>query len=165
MTRPEYAEKWKRERMLWFVHEWLEDNLTDEDPVPHMMASEVAEWGKQQEGLNGAQAMILFKRLVEEGYIALDSFDTRIDGLPWAVAWPQALTTKGLQEIGELPDQNARLLGSLTAIEEAIAQLNVPDDQKSAAMKAAEELKDFLRQLPREVAVEVAKAAIVGIAV
>lgn len=38
MARPEYPEKWKRERMLWFVHEWPQENLADEDPVPHLMS-------------------------------------------------------------------------------------------------------------------------------
>jgi hypothetical protein len=150
--------------MLWFVHEWLEQNLTDEDPVPHLRVDEVRDWGNEQEGLNGAHAMYLFKQLVDEGYITVASLDTKIDHLPWIFAWPQALTTKGLLEIGELPDSNARLLGSLTAIEEAIARLNVDDQQKTTAMQAAGELKGFLRQLPREVAVEVGAAAITGIA-
>jgi hypothetical protein len=74
------------------------------------------------------------------------------------------LTTKGLLEIGELPDSNARLLGSLNAIEEAIARLNVDEQDKTTAMNAAEELKDFLQQLPREVAVELAKTALIGLA-
>jgi hypothetical protein len=164
MTQPEYPEQWKRERMLWFVHEWLELNLTDEDPVPHLKVDEVRDWGNEQEGLNGAQAIYLFKQLVDEGYITVSSLDTKIDRLPWIFAWPQYLTTKGLLEIGELPDSNARLLGSLNAIEEAIARLNVDDTQKTTAMKAADELKGFLRQVPREAATEVASAAIVGIA-
>jgi hypothetical protein len=164
MTHPEYPEQWKRERMLWFVHEWLQQNLTDEDPVPLLRAEEVQEWGNQQEGLNGAQAMYLFKQLVDEGYITVASLDTKIEHLPWIFAWPQGLTTRGLLEIGELPDSNARLLGSLNAIEEAIARLNVDDQQKTTAMKAADELKGFLRQVPREAAAEVASAAIVGIA-
>jgi hypothetical protein len=74
------------------------------------------------------------------------------------------LTIKGLLEIGELPDSNARLPGSLNAIEEAIARLNVDDEQKTTAMKAAEELKGFLRQVPREAAGQVAAAAITGLA-
>jgi hypothetical protein len=164
MTHPEYPEQWKRERMLWFVHEWLQQNLTDEDPQPRLTYNQVADWGNEQEGMNGAQAAYLFKQLVEEGYIAVASPHSKIDDLPWIFAWPQALTTKALLEIGELPDPNARLLGSLNAIEEAIAHLNVDDQQKTAAMNAAEELKDFLQQLPREVAVELAKTALIGLA-
>jgi hypothetical protein len=164
MTHPEYPEQWKRERMLWFVHEWLQQNLKDEDPVPLLRAEEVQEWGNQQEGLNGAQAMYLFKQLVDEGYITVASLDTKIEHLPWIFAWPQGLTTRGLLEIGELPDSNARLPGSLNAIEEAIARLNVDDEQKTTAMKAAEELKGFLRQVPREAAGQVAAAAITGLA-
>jgi hypothetical protein len=163
MTQPEYPEQWKRERMLWFVHEWLQENLTDEDPVPQLDYYKVRDWGNEQEGLNGAQAMYLFKQLVEEDYIAVSSMNTQISELPWDVAWPQALTTKGLLQIGELPDSSARLLRSLTAIEEAIARLNVDDQQKTTAMKAADELKGFLRQLPREAAGEVAAAAVTEI--
>lgn len=114
--------------------------------------------------MNGAQATYLFKQLVEEDYITVSSLDTKIDRLPWIFAWPQALTTKALLEIGELPDPNARLLGSLTAIEEAIARLNVDEQDKTTAMKAAEELKGFLRQVPREAAGQVAAAAITGLA-
>jgi hypothetical protein len=124
---------------------------------------EVREWGSKQEGLNGTQAMYLFKQLVEEGYISVSSMQ-KIDELPWIVAFPQALTTKGLLEISELPDSNARLLGSLNAIKDAIARLNVDDQQKSTAMKAAEELRGFLQQLPREVAVDLAKTALIGLA-
>jgi hypothetical protein len=163
MTHPEYPEQWKRERMLWFVYEWLEQHLTDEDPMPQLNVQEVREWGSEQEGLNGTQAMYLFKQLVEEGYISVSSMQ-KIDELPWIVAFPQALSTKGLLEIGELPDSNARLLGSLNAIEEAIARLNVDEQDKTTAMKAAEELRGFLRQVPREAAAEVGAAAIVGIA-
>src|SRR5215208_5041282 len=105
MTHPEYPEQWKRERMLWFVHEWLDRNLTDEDPMPQLNVQQVSEWGSEQEGLNGTQAMYLFKQLVEEGYISVNSMQ-KIDELPWIVAFPQALTTKGLLEIGELPDSN-----------------------------------------------------------
>jgi hypothetical protein len=164
MTQPEYPEQWKRERMLWFVHKWLEQNLTDEDPQPRLTYNQVADWGSEQEGMNGAQAAYLFKQLVEEGYIAVASPHSKIDNLPWIFAWPQALTTKGLLEIGELPDSNVRLLGSLNAIEEAIARLNVDDQHKTATMNAAEELKGFLRQVPREAAGQVAAAAITGLA-
>ena len=163
MTNPEYPEQWKRERMLWFVYEWLEQHLTDEEPMPQLNVQEVREWGSEQEGLNGTQAMHLFKQLVEEGYIAISSMQ-KIDDLPWIVAFPQALTTKGFLEIGELADSNARLLGSLTAIEEAIARQYVDERQKTTAMQAAEELKGFFRQVPREVAVEAGAAAITGIA-
>jgi hypothetical protein len=163
MTHPEYPEQWKRERMLWFVYEWLQQNLTDEDPMPQLNVQQISEWGSEQEGLNGTQAMYLFKQLVEEDYILVNSMQ-KIDKLPWIVAFPQALTTKGLLEIGELPDSNARLLGSLNAIEAAIARLNVDDEQKTTAMKAAEELKGFLRQVPREAAGQVAAAAITGLA-
>ena len=113
--------------------------------------------------MNGTQAMYLFKQLVEEGYISVNSMQ-KIDELPWIVAFPQSLTTKGLLEIGELPDSNARLLGSLNAIEEAIARLNVDEQDKTTAMKAAGELKGFLRQVPREAAGQVAAAAITGLA-
>jgi hypothetical protein len=33
---PECPEQWKRERMLWFVHEWIQENQTDESFVPEL---------------------------------------------------------------------------------------------------------------------------------
>jgi hypothetical protein len=49
--------------------------------------------------------MHLFAELVDEGYIAMNSYLRRPgdDGLPWSEAWLQSLIRKGLIEIGKHP--------------------------------------------------------------
>jgi hypothetical protein len=79
-STPQYPEQWKRERMLWFVHEWIEEHQVGEDYVPEISVFEVIRWGDEQEGLTGARAANLFKQLVEEGYISVNFLDTSIDG-------------------------------------------------------------------------------------
>jgi hypothetical protein len=54
---------------------------------------DVQRWGEEQEGLNGALAVNLSKRLYEEGYIYLNFLDTNIDRYPWFRAALQSLST------------------------------------------------------------------------
>lgn len=46
---PEYPERWKRERVLWFVHEWIREHQTGEDFEPEMNVRDVQKWGDEQE--------------------------------------------------------------------------------------------------------------------
>jgi hypothetical protein len=132
MDRPTYPEKWKRERMLFFVHEWLEENPPEGVYVPTLDAHIVETWGDSQEGLNGAQAMLLFKQLVDEGDIFLvQPLDTRVSGLPWSTANPQKLSKWSLMEIGELPNPDQELSDAMeSAIEKIKNDPSIPAPQK-----------------------------------
>ncbi len=130
-TAPEYPEQWKRERMLWFVHEWIQEHQDALDFEPGISVREVQGWGERQEGLNGSQAVNLFEQLVEEGYVSVGWLDKRSDRYPWARAAPRSLSTKGLIEIGELPDPDARLAAALQATRRAIKQEpGIPEEEK-----------------------------------
>jgi hypothetical protein len=73
----------------------------------------------------------LFKQLYEEGYIYLNFLDTNIDGYPWFRAAPQSLSTRGLLEVGELPDPDERLAAALGATRRAIEQEpSIPEEEK-----------------------------------
>lgn len=164
----QYPEEWKRERILWFVHEWIQEHQTNDRRTAYLRASDVAQWGDSQEGLNGVQAMHLFKQLVEESYITLRSFDTQSQRMPWAMAEPQYLSTKGLIEIGELPGLDKRLERSLDALKSKIEGLDVPEESKESKKKAidsVEELKHFAHGLAPQVTIELGKALLRGLGV
>jgi hypothetical protein len=138
---PEYPEQWKRERVLWFVHEWILENQVDEDYVPEFSVQELIRWGDEQEGFTGAQAINLFKQLYEEGYVYLNFLDTNIDGYPWFRAAPQSLSTRGLLEIGELPDPDARLVAALAATRRAIEEEDsIPEEDKRDMLDTLEKV-------------------------
>ena len=132
MARPKYPERWKRERMLHFVYEWMQENQTPNDLVPMLTARTVNEWGEKQEGLNGAQAMLLFKQLVEEKAIFLvHPLDTKVSGFPWLRAYPQYLSKWALMEIGELDDPDRELAAMFQAALERIkSDTNIPQSQQ-----------------------------------
>jgi hypothetical protein len=134
LDRPSYPEKWKRERMLFFVHEWIQDHQTDEDIQPNLSREEVQQWGQKQVGLNGAQALHLFKESVEEGYIKLAMpLGRPVQRYPWLVAVPQSLTKKGLMEIGELPNPEQELLRALRETKQRVLDdPNIPEPQRGA---------------------------------
>ncbi len=50
-TAPEYPEQWKRERLLWFVYEWIQEHQDALDFEPEISVGEVQGWGERQEGL------------------------------------------------------------------------------------------------------------------
>ncbi len=138
---PKYPEQWKRERMLWFVHEWVQEHQTAEDFEPEINVREVQRWGEQQEGLNGSQAVNLFEQLVDEGYLSVGWLDKQIDGYPWFRAAPRSLSTKGLIEIGELPDPDARLAAALQATRRAIEQeSSIPEEEKRDMLDTLEKM-------------------------
>jgi hypothetical protein len=165
MDLPEFPQQRKRKRMLRYIHEWVANQHTQGNHLPMLAFYEVDRWGEEQEGMSGPEAVSLFQQLAEDGYVALN-YPLRVsDRSPWTVAAPRGLTRRGLLQIGELPaDPDARLLGSLAALERAIRQLDVPDERKYPAIEAAEELRDFVRALPPETAVWLSRIAIAGMA-
>lgn len=46
---PEFPEQWKRERVLWFVHEWIQERHAQGDYNPALAVHDVEEWGDGQE--------------------------------------------------------------------------------------------------------------------
>jgi hypothetical protein len=138
---PQYPEQWKRERILWFVHEWIQENQAGEDLVPEISVHKIIGWGDEQEGLNGVQAVNLLKQLVEERYISVNFLDTRGDGYPWYRVAPQSLTTKGLVEIGELPNPDERFAAALARARLTIEQEpSIPEDKKHDMLDTMEKM-------------------------
>jgi hypothetical protein len=149
--------------MLRYIHEWVANQHAQGNYSPMLPSYEVELWAREQEDISGPEALSLFQRLVEEGYIALSYPLRGRDRVPWTVAALRGLTDRGLLYIGELPaDPDARLLGSLAALEQAIRELDAPDEQKHAAMEATKELRDFVRALPLEQAARLARLVIAG---
>jgi hypothetical protein len=150
--QPEYPEQWKRERLLWFVHERIQERRAQGDYAPMLQANDVEQWGHAQEGLNGAQAMTLFQQLVEEGYIATNWLDTNIDELPRLHVGLRYLTTQGLREIGELPDPNQRLLVALDATHRAIEQdPSIPEEDKRDMLDTLQKMSSLANNVSRVV--------------
>ena len=163
MDLPEFPQQRKRKGLLQYIHEWVADQHAQGNRLPMLAFYEVDRWGEEQEGMSGPEAVSLFQQLVEEGYVAVNYPLRTSDWSPWTVAAPRGLTRRGLLQIGELPaDPDARLLGSLAALEQAIRKLDAPDEQKHAAMEATKELRDFVRALPLEQAARLARLVIAG---
>jgi hypothetical protein len=159
----EFPQHWKRQEMLRYIHEWVAKEHAQGYYSPILASYEVELWAREQEHMSGPEALSLFQRLVEEGYVALSYPLRGRDRVPWTIAALRGLTDRGLLYIGELPaDPDARLLGSLAALEQAIRKLDAPDEQKHAAMMATRELRDFLRALPLEQAARLARLVIAG---
>jgi hypothetical protein len=138
---PDYPERWKRERLLWYVHEWIQEQQVGEEFVPELTVTDVQVWGDQQEGLNGVQAVNLFKQLYEEDYFSVNFLDTRSDRYPWYRAAPQALTTKGLLEIGELPDPDQRFITALEEVRRTIERHpDIPPMEKSSMLDTLQKM-------------------------
>ena len=126
-----------------------------------LVSYEVKRWSEEQEGMSGPEAVSLFQQLVEEGYVALNYSLRPSDRFPWNVAFPLGLTRRGLLQIGELAtDPDSRLLGGLAALEQAMRELDVPDERKYPAIEAAKELRNFVRALPPETAVWLSRVTI-----
>ena len=164
MPLPEFPQHRKRQKMLRYIHEGVARQHAQGNYSPMLASYEVELWAKEQEDINGPEALSLFQQLVEEGYVALNYPLRGRDRVPWTVAALRGLTYRGLLYIGELPaDPDARFLGSLAALEQAIRELaDVPDEQKYAAMEATKELRDFVRALPLEQAARLARLVIAG---
>ena len=163
MPLPEFPQHRQRQKMLRYIHEWVAEQHAQGNYSPMLASYEVELWAKAQEDISGPEAVSLFQRLVEEGYVALNYPLRGGDRVPWTVAALRGITDRGLLYIGELPaDPDARLLGSLAALEQAIRELDAPDEQKYAAMEATKELRDFVRALPPEKAIRLARLVIAG---
>ncbi len=163
MDLPEFPQQRKRKGLLQYIHEWVADQHAQGNRLPMLASYEVDRWGEEQEGMSGPEAVSLFQQLVEEGYVAVNYPLRTSDRLPWTVAAPRGLTRRGLLQIGELPaDPDARFLGSLAALGQAIRELDLPEERKYPAIAAAEELRNFVLSLPPETAVGLSRVAIAG---
>jgi hypothetical protein len=159
----EFPQHRKRQEMLRYIHEWVARQHAQGNYSPMLASYEVELWAREREDISGPEALSLFQILVEEGYVALSYPLRGRDRVPWTIAALRGLTDRGLLYIGELPaDPDARLLGSLAALEQAIRALDAPDEQKHAAMEATKELRDFVRALPLEQAARLARLVIAG---
>ncbi len=97
--------------------------------------------GRAARRVDASQAVNLFEQLVEEGYVSVGWLDKRSDRYPWYRAAPRSLSTKGLIEIGELPDPDARLAAALQATRRAIEQEpTIPEEEKRDMLDTLEKM-------------------------
>lgn len=153
--------------MLEIVQDRLDGAHEEGELTVRLALDWVAAMGDEL-GMSEAAAVTMFVRLGREGYFSATGLDQPwsegFDYYPFMFANVDGLTTRGLLEIGRLPDPAERLLGSLDALTEAIdARQDLDPEQKRLAKRAAEELRAFLRGVPPGVAVEVGSAFVRGV--
>jgi hypothetical protein len=170
MYKPEYPEWGRREAMLWAIHEWAQDRPPGKDMIRE---SEVATLVGGGEYVNPTDPdadkvaakfqddqINLFKTLVNEGLIDAD-IHKPIEELSFTSATVRGLSERGLRLIQELPDPNSSLLDRLDDMTVAIRDLqDVPEEDKEAAEKALEVLKDFAKKFGQAAAVQILLALI-----
>ena len=165
MYKPEYPEWGRREAMLWAIHEWVQDRPAGDEVIRVEQLATLVRGGeyvnpmdddpnKQAAKKFQTEQINLFRTLVNEGLI-----DADIDGVeeqPVIYATVRRLTRQGLQMIQELPDPSRSLLDRLDDMTVAIRGLqDVPEEDKEAAEKALEVLKDFAQKFGQAVAVQI----------
>jgi hypothetical protein len=170
MYKPEYPEWGRREAMLWAIHEWVQDRPAGDEVIRVEQLATLVRGGeyvnpmdddpnKQAAKMFQTEQINLFRTLVNEGLI-----DADIDGVeeqPVIYATVRRLTRQGLQMIQELPDPSRSLLDRLDDMTVAIRGLqDVPEEDKEAAEKALEVLKDFAQKFGQAVAVQILLALI-----
>jgi hypothetical protein len=157
MYKPEYPEWGRREAMLWAIYEWVQDRPAGDDTIRESQVATLVGGGEyanptdphadKQAVKYQTEQINLFITLVNEGLIDAD-IHKPIEELSFTSA-----TVRGL--IQELPDPNRALLDRLDAMTVAIQELrDVPPEEKEAAEKALEELKDFVRKVTPAAAVQ-----------
>jgi hypothetical protein len=170
MYKPEYPEWGRREAMLWAIHEWVQDRPAGDEVIRVEQLATLVRGGeyvnpmdddpnKQAARKFQTEQINLFRTLVNEGLI-----DADIEGVeeqPVIYATVRRLTRQGLQMIQELPDPSRSLLDRLDDMTVAIRGLqDVPEEDKEAAEKALEVLKDFAQKFGQAVAVQILLALI-----
>ena len=170
MYKPEYPEWGRREAMLWAIHEWVQDRPAGDQVIRVEQLATVVRGGEYMNPMDDdpykqaakkfqTEQINLFRTLVNEGLI-----DADIDGVeeqPVIYATVRRLTRQGLQMIQELPDPSRSLLDRLDDMTVAIRGLqDVPEEDKEAAEKALEVLKDFAQKFGQAVAVQILLALI-----
>ena len=175
----EYPHLTKRLEMLQFLHRALEEHqnrgdvglvlefynpppqegsgsyntLPRYDAPPRMTVFGTKVDVAQELGMGGAEAIGLLKDLEVEEYLKLSYAGSG----PYVDAGEVVVdfTEKGLSTVGVLPEPNETLLARLDHIAQALSDLEgVRLDKKRSAIAAVEELKDFVRALPPQSAVE-----------
>jgi hypothetical protein len=175
----EYPHLTKRLEMLEFLHRALDEHQNRGDvglvlefynPPPHEdldsyntlprynAAPRMTVFGTkvdvaQELGISGAEAIGLLKDLETDEYLNLNYAGSG----PYVDAGEVVVdfTEKGLSAIGVLPDPNETLLAKLDDIAQAVSNLEgIRLEEKRSAVAAVEELKDFVRALPPQSAVE-----------
>lgn len=95
-------------------------------------------------GISNAEALSLFRRLGDEGYLSIDFGKEK--NKPFGLVKLLDLGSRGYEQIGEHPNPRDELLRRLDAIEEAIRSSqdpNVPQEQREAGIKAIGALKQI----------------------
>ena len=170
MYKPEYPELVRREAMLWAIYEWVQDRPAGEDTiqverlVTLLGGGEYVQPNDQDPDKQAAkkfqgEQIDLFVSLVKEGLI--DAHIHSVEEQDVAKATVHGLTTPGKQMIQELPDPNRFLLDRLDDMIVAIRGLqDVSEEDKDAAEKALEVLKDFFQKVGSAAAAQLLLAAL-----
>lgn len=105
-------------------------------------------------GISEGAAVAMFCRLGDEGYFVATGlnkpFNHGFDRYPFMWANVDRLTTKGLLEIGELPDVRERLIRGLDAAIRAVEREEIPEPEKKKRIDWLEEGKIMVRTLAVE---------------
>ncbi len=163
----EYPTKAAQVRLLEIVQDQLDQAHEQGELRVLLTVDQVAALGDEL-GIPDAAAVALFARLGNEGYFMASGLDKPVsrgfERYPFFIVHVDSLTTRGLLEIGRLPDPAERLLHSLDALAAAIDERrDLEPEQKRLAKQAAAELKTFVRGVPPGVAVEVGSAFVRGL--
>ena len=169
MYKPEYPEWGRREAMLWAIHEWVQDRPAGEDMIWVDRLATLVGGGEYVDPFDNdpdkqaakkfqTEQINLFLTLVREGLIDADIHKS-VEHLPFLNATVRGLSGRGLQMIQELPDPDRSLLDRLDDMTVVIKGLqDVPEEDKDAAEKALEELKEFARKFGPAAAVQILAA-------
>lgn len=154
-----YPELERRRAMLRLLRRRIAEAHERGELRVRVSVSDVAEMVEEVGG-NEAQSVALFQRLYREGCwsgnLGKGYKDGRGGSVPFAFALVEDLTSKGMREIGDLPDPAEDLARRLVEAARAIDERDdVPEEQKTLAKRALGELAHFFRGLPPGVAVEV----------
>jgi hypothetical protein len=103
-------------------------------------------------GLEELDAVEMFHRLWQEEFFVAAGMDQRAtlglgQHLPFGVIISvERLSTKGLREIGKLPDPGEKLINAFEAAKESIERSDMPEPEKRVVLERARLVIDALRK-------------------
>jgi hypothetical protein len=165
----EYPELTNRRRFLKALYQKIQEGYdigsdlvlvtVSAPPLPRVVTSFPRTRTSQQEsdrsdigeelGLRGAEAVALWRRLEQGGYISTTGGKSQGTGI-FKLFFLEHLTDKGLREIGELPHPDQRFI---EVIEEVLRRIeenpDVPEAEKARLRKLAEAAISFAKDTGR----------------
>lgn len=151
MASEKYPLQAAQRRMLEALQGKIEEARSD-DPWRYKALISVDQVGGLVEDteLDELDAVEMFRRLWRESYFEATGVDKGVtvglgQHLPFAHANVEGLTTKGLREIGKLPDPGEKLINAFEAAVESIERSDMPEPKKGELLERARLVIDALR--------------------